>query len=27
MGQYGRLLAEALRQHRDLEREYFRPPT
>jgi hypothetical protein len=27
MGQYGRLLAEALRRHRDLEREYFQPPT
>ncbi len=24
LGQYGRLLAEALRRHRDLEREYFR---
>jgi hypothetical protein len=27
LGQYGRLLAEALRRHRDLEREYFRGPT
>jgi hypothetical protein len=26
LGQYGRLLAEALRRHRDLEREYLRPP-
>jgi hypothetical protein len=26
LGQYGRLLAEALRRHRDLEREYFRRP-
>jgi hypothetical protein len=24
LGQYGRLLAEALRRHRDLEREYLR---
>jgi hypothetical protein len=26
LGQYGRLLAEALHRHRDLEREYLRPP-
>jgi len=26
LGQYGRLLAEALRRHRDLEQEYFRDP-